>query len=168
MWTRTHQDCPDVGVLCVVCAVLFVIVLVLGIVIVIMSVIVIVIVTVNVCCECVLRVLFCMDSCVCPVSQVLYVAHVLLCGLCVECVVVRVVFRVPCVFCVVYDVLRVSCVRGAESPSITDPNLHNELFRRRRHYPVVPFDTMIRSCCRQSCATRCGKCGESALPVRNE
>ena len=21
LWTRTHQDCPDVGVLCVVCAV---------------------------------------------------------------------------------------------------------------------------------------------------
>ena len=26
---------------------------------------------------------------------------------------------------------------------------------------------MIRSCCRQSCVTRCGECGESALPVRN-
>ena len=67
--------------------------------------------------------------CVCPVCQVLCVAYALLCGVCVECVVVHVC--VSCslfVLCVVDDVLRVSCVRGAESPSITDPIFPTNFF----------------------------------------
>ena len=74
------------------------------------------------------------------------------------------------VFCVVCGVLcdaSIVCA-GCRVSFNHRPNLHNELFRRRRHYPVVHFDAMIRSCCRQSCATRCGKCGEDGAPCKDQ